>query len=186
MKIYAAGKLCIYASQSRRLRSFDGRVMYGFNESNQCQVPSASQCPRDRKTIDNMKQIFDWYADRVLDLDVHLAVTAKDQTASPAPLAHLPKRYLRATFLRLAGRGLRTTQTCHPMRPRATNFGQRYFESRFGLRNCVAWLPDGFGLTGGLPQGRRSLAEPLRIIFPPRSSVGKFHVHQTVIVWPMH
>jgi len=31
-------------------------------------------------------------------------------------------------------------------------FGQRYFESRFGLRNRVAWLPDSFGLTGALPQ----------------------------------
>ena len=31
-------------------------------------------------------------------------------------------------------------------------FGQRYFESRFGLRSRVAWLPDSFGLTGALPQ----------------------------------
>ena len=31
-------------------------------------------------------------------------------------------------------------------------FGQRYFESRFGLRSHVAWLPDSFGLTGALPQ----------------------------------
>lgn len=31
-------------------------------------------------------------------------------------------------------------------------FGQRYFESRFGSRNRVAWLPDSFGLTGALPQ----------------------------------
>ncbi|KAF8259316.1 glycosyl hydrolases family 38 N-terminal domain-containing protein [Lactarius quietus] len=31
-------------------------------------------------------------------------------------------------------------------------FGQRYFESRFGKRSRVAWLPDSFGLTGALPQ----------------------------------
>jgi alpha-mannosidase len=31
-------------------------------------------------------------------------------------------------------------------------FGQRYFESRFGKRSNVAWLPDSFGLTGALPQ----------------------------------
>ncbi|KAI9447174.1 glycosyl hydrolases family 38 N-terminal domain-containing protein [Lactarius psammicola] len=31
-------------------------------------------------------------------------------------------------------------------------FGQRYFESRFGQRSRVAWLPDSFGLTGALPQ----------------------------------
>jgi alpha-mannosidase len=31
-------------------------------------------------------------------------------------------------------------------------FGQRYFESRFGMRSRVAWLPDSFGLTGALPQ----------------------------------
>lgn len=31
-------------------------------------------------------------------------------------------------------------------------FGQRYFESRFGRRARVAWLPDSFGFTGGLPQ----------------------------------
>jgi alpha-mannosidase len=31
-------------------------------------------------------------------------------------------------------------------------FGQRYFESRFGLRSRVGWLPDSFGLTGALPQ----------------------------------
>jgi alpha-mannosidase len=31
-------------------------------------------------------------------------------------------------------------------------FGQRYFESRFGRRVNVAWLPDSFGFNGGLPQ----------------------------------
>jgi alpha-mannosidase len=31
-------------------------------------------------------------------------------------------------------------------------FGQRYFESRFGRRARVAWLPDSFGFTGSLPQ----------------------------------
>ncbi|KAI0776540.1 glycosyl hydrolases family 38 N-terminal domain-containing protein [Trametes elegans] len=31
-------------------------------------------------------------------------------------------------------------------------FGQRYFESRFGVRCKTAWLPDTFGLTGALPQ----------------------------------
>ncbi|KAI0713074.1 glycoside hydrolase family 38 protein [Cerioporus squamosus] len=31
-------------------------------------------------------------------------------------------------------------------------FGQRYFESRFGIRCNTAWLPDSFGLTGALPQ----------------------------------
>lgn len=31
-------------------------------------------------------------------------------------------------------------------------FGQRYFETRFGIRCSVAWLPDSFGLTGGYPQ----------------------------------
>jgi alpha-mannosidase len=31
-------------------------------------------------------------------------------------------------------------------------YGQRYFESRFGSRNRVGWLPDSFGLTGALPQ----------------------------------
>ncbi|KAI5117584.1 hypothetical protein M0805_004579 [Coniferiporia weirii] len=31
-------------------------------------------------------------------------------------------------------------------------FGQRYFESRFGIRCETAWLPDSFGLTGAYPQ----------------------------------
>lgn len=31
-------------------------------------------------------------------------------------------------------------------------FGQRYFQSRFGRRPTVAWLPDSFGFTGNLPQ----------------------------------
>ncbi|PPR01817.1 hypothetical protein CVT24_001681 [Panaeolus cyanescens] len=31
-------------------------------------------------------------------------------------------------------------------------FGQRYFETRFGMRCETAWLPDSFGLTGALPQ----------------------------------
>jgi alpha-mannosidase len=31
-------------------------------------------------------------------------------------------------------------------------YGQRYFESRFGMRCDTAWLPDSFGLTGALPQ----------------------------------
>ncbi|THH30155.1 hypothetical protein EUX98_g4044 [Antrodiella citrinella] len=31
-------------------------------------------------------------------------------------------------------------------------YGQRYFESKFGIRCDTAWLPDSFGLTGALPQ----------------------------------
>ncbi|KAJ7872246.1 glycoside hydrolase family 38 protein [Mycena leptocephala] len=31
-------------------------------------------------------------------------------------------------------------------------YGQRYFESRFGVRCETGWLPDSFGLTGALPQ----------------------------------
>ncbi|MFZ0215462.1 MAG: alpha-mannosidase, partial [Candidatus Dormiibacterota bacterium] len=31
-------------------------------------------------------------------------------------------------------------------------YGQRYFERAFGHRHRVAWLPDCFGFTGGLPQ----------------------------------
>ncbi len=31
-------------------------------------------------------------------------------------------------------------------------FGQRFFESRFGRRAKVAWLPDSFGFAGNLPQ----------------------------------
>ena len=38
-------------------------------------------------------------------------------------------------------------------------FGQRYFESRFGKRCEVAWLPDSFGLTGALPQLIRGTGE---------------------------
>jgi alpha-mannosidase len=35
-------------------------------------------------------------------------------------------------------------------------FGQRFFQSRFGQRSRVAWLPDSFGFTGNLPQLLRS------------------------------
>jgi alpha-mannosidase len=31
-------------------------------------------------------------------------------------------------------------------------YGQRYFESRFGRRSTVAWLPDAFGFSPGIPQ----------------------------------
>lgn len=31
-------------------------------------------------------------------------------------------------------------------------FGQRYFETRFGIRCETGWLPDSFGLTGAYPQ----------------------------------
>jgi alpha-mannosidase len=31
-------------------------------------------------------------------------------------------------------------------------YGQRYFEERFGLRSTVAWFPDTFGYSPGLPQ----------------------------------
>jgi alpha-mannosidase len=31
-------------------------------------------------------------------------------------------------------------------------YGQRYFERQFGVRNTVAWLPDVFGFSGGIPQ----------------------------------
>lgn len=31
-------------------------------------------------------------------------------------------------------------------------FGQRFFQTRFGVRSTTAWLPDSFGLSGSLPQ----------------------------------
>jgi alpha-mannosidase len=31
-------------------------------------------------------------------------------------------------------------------------YGQRYFESTFGSRHTIAWLPDVFGYSGGIPQ----------------------------------
>ena len=31
-------------------------------------------------------------------------------------------------------------------------YGQRYFQEKFGVRNEVAWLPDVFGFSGGIPQ----------------------------------
>jgi alpha-mannosidase len=31
-------------------------------------------------------------------------------------------------------------------------YGQRFFESRFGHRSTVAWLPDVFGFSPGIPQ----------------------------------
>ncbi|MDQ4099636.1 MAG: alpha-mannosidase, partial [Chloroflexota bacterium] len=31
-------------------------------------------------------------------------------------------------------------------------YGQRYFQARFGVRNTVAWLPDVFGFSAGIPQ----------------------------------
>ena len=34
--------------------------------------------------------------------------------------------------------------------------GQRFFETRFGVRSETAWLPDSFGLTGAYPQLMRS------------------------------
>src|SRR6516162_7710877 len=39
-------------------------------------------------------------------------------------------------------------------------FGQRYFQSRFGRRAKVAWLPDSFGFAGNLPQLFKSAAMP--------------------------
>jgi alpha-mannosidase len=39
-------------------------------------------------------------------------------------------------------------------------FGQRYFESRFGRRAKVAWLPDSFGFAGNLPQLFKSAGLP--------------------------
>ncbi|KII92975.1 glycoside hydrolase family 38 protein [Plicaturopsis crispa FD-325 SS-3] len=38
--------------------------------------------------------------------------------------------------------------------------GQRYFESRFGIRCDTAWLPDSFGLSGSLPQLIRGAEMP--------------------------
>jgi len=39
-------------------------------------------------------------------------------------------------------------------------FGQRYFQSRFGRRAKVAWLPDSFGFAGNLPQLLKSAGMP--------------------------
>ncbi|KAH9970022.1 glycosyl hydrolases family 38 N-terminal domain-containing protein [Lactifluus volemus] len=47
-------------------------------------------------------------------------------------------------------------------------FGQRYFESRFGMRSRVAWLPDSFGLTGALPQTIRGAEPRIQLDIAPR------------------
>jgi len=39
-------------------------------------------------------------------------------------------------------------------------FGQKYFETRFGKRARVAWLPDSFGFIGNLPQLLKSAGIP--------------------------
>ncbi|MGA8655653.1 MAG: alpha-mannosidase [Chthoniobacterales bacterium] len=39
-------------------------------------------------------------------------------------------------------------------------FGQRFFQTKFGKRPRVAWLPDSFGFTGNLPQLLRSAGLP--------------------------
>ncbi|KAF8604347.1 glycoside hydrolase family 38 protein [Ceratobasidium sp. AG-I] len=39
---------------------------------------------------------------------------------------------------------------------RQMTFGQRYFQSRYGVRCKTGWLPDSFGLSGSLPQLMRS------------------------------
>jgi alpha-mannosidase len=31
-------------------------------------------------------------------------------------------------------------------------YGQRFFQTRFGIRCNTAWLPDSFGVSGALPQ----------------------------------
>ncbi|CEL56677.1 hypothetical protein RSOLAG1IB_08003 [Rhizoctonia solani AG-1 IB] len=39
---------------------------------------------------------------------------------------------------------------------RQMTFGQRFFQSRFGIRCRTGWLPDSFGLSGSIPQLMRS------------------------------
>ncbi|KAG9085147.1 Glycoside hydrolase, 38 vacuolar alpha mannosidase [Ceratobasidium sp. UAMH 11750] len=39
---------------------------------------------------------------------------------------------------------------------RQMTYGQRFFQSRFGVRCETGWLPDSFGLSGSLPQLMRS------------------------------
>ncbi|KAG8691622.1 Glycoside hydrolase, 38 vacuolar alpha mannosidase [Ceratobasidium sp. 423] len=39
---------------------------------------------------------------------------------------------------------------------RQMTFGQRFFQSRFGVRCRTGWLPDSFGLSGSIPQLMRS------------------------------
>ncbi|ELU38560.1 glycoside hydrolase family 38 protein [Rhizoctonia solani AG-1 IA] len=41
---------------------------------------------------------------------------------------------------------------------RQMTFGQRFFQSRFGIRCRTGWLPDSFGLSGSIPQLMRSAA----------------------------
>ncbi|KAF8512088.1 glycoside hydrolase family 38 protein [Hysterangium stoloniferum] len=51
-------------------------------------------------------------------------------------------------------------------------FGQRYFQSRFGVRCETAWLPDSFGLNGALPQLIRSAG--MKFFFTQKLSCNVF------------
>lgn len=57
-------------------------------------------------------------------------------------------------------------------------FGQRYFESRFGIRCETAWLPDSFGLTGAYPQIIRKSG--MKYFFTQKLSWYVLHVHNTM------
>lgn len=59
-------------------------------------------------------------------------------------------------------------------------FGQRYFESRFGKRCEVAWLPDSFGLTGALPQVIRGAG--MKFFFTQKLSWLVFVIMRRVIL----
>ena len=115
--------------------------------------PVAETRRKNRRTFDSMLHLMDRYDDFIFNQS-SAQVYAWMEEDAPHLLEAVKSRVAEGRWEPIGGSWLEPDGqvTGGEAYVRHLLYGQRYFEKTFGKRSTVAWLPDVFGFSGGLPQ----------------------------------
>ncbi|HVL24997.1 MAG TPA: glycoside hydrolase family 38 C-terminal domain-containing protein [Thermomicrobiales bacterium] len=115
--------------------------------------PVAETKRKARRTWSNVLSLMDRYDDFTFNQSSAQAYAWIEQD-DPALFARIKERVAEGRWEPVGGSWVEPDSqvTGGEAFARQLFYGQRYFQSTFGVRNSVAWLPDVFGFSGGVPQ----------------------------------
>jgi alpha-mannosidase len=115
--------------------------------------PYAETRRKTRRTFSTVLDLMDRYPDFTFNQSSAQAYAWMEED-DPAVFARIKERVAEGRWEPVGGMWLESdcNVTGGESLVRQVVYGQRYFERAFGTRNRVAWLPDVFGFSGGMPQ----------------------------------
>ena len=115
--------------------------------------PVAETRRKDRRTFSSVLRLMDEFEDFTFNQSSAQAYAWLEED-DPALLDRITERVKEGRWEPVGGMWVEPDSqvTGAEAYVRQLFYGQRYFESRFGIRNDTAWLPDVFGFSGGIPQ----------------------------------